>query len=458
MSIQVRSAPGPRGAPLLGSLGSWQGDTAEFLLSLQRDYGEVVRMRLGPMTVHQVTDPQAVRRILQENNANYTRGPLYAQFKLVMGKGLLTSDGPYWRSHRRAVQPLFLKNAVAAIGPNVVEATTEMLDTWEAKARVDEQVDLISDMLRLTLVTLSRSLAAYDISPSVDELKPIVDSVMEVMFKRGTLAEMLPSWLPTARNRRIDEIHRVFGRIVEEARAGHAATGKGPLIDLMESATDPVTGARWTDKEIRDELVTIYVAGYETTAVALTWTLIELANHPWAQEELDAEVEQVLGGDLPEPSTVDQLSWTGMVIDESLRLHPPVWIYPRAATEADVLGEYDVPAGSPILLSPLVSHRNPRVWADPEAFDPRRFTPESVRERPKMAYFPFGAGSRMCLGNAMALMEMRMIITMISQRFRLSLVPGNALEYGDPFISLRPRHDVLVKVEPRARRAVDGRV
>jgi cytochrome P450 len=445
MPTPIRTAPGPRGAPLLGSLGSWRGDTAEFLLCLQRDYGEVVRMRLGPMTVHLVTEPQAVRRILQENNANYTRGPLYDQFKLVMGKGLLTTDGPYWRAHRRAVAPVFLRNAVAAIGPNVVEATTEMLDGWEARARAGEPVELVAEMLKLTLVTLSRSLFAYDIRPSADQVRPVVDSVIEVMFKRGTFAEMVPSWLPTARNRRISEIHRVFDRVVHDVRAGYAATGKGPLIDLMESAADPDTGSRWTDAEIRDELLTIYLAGHETTAVALTWTLISLATHPWAQEELDAEVARVLGGEAPAASSVDELSWTSMVIDESLRLYPPIWIYPRAAIEADVLGGYDIAAGSSILLSPLVSHRNPRVWDNPEAFDPRRFTPEAVRQRPKLTYFPFGAGPRMCLGNFMALMEMRMIVAMISQRFRLNLVPGNTVRYGDPVISLRPRPEVLVK-------------
>ncbi|MEU2873583.1 cytochrome P450 [Streptomyces olivoreticuli] len=443
------SAPGPKGVPVLGSLGSWRRNTAEFLLGLQRDHGEVVRMRLGPMTVHQVTSPEAVRRVLVENNGNYVRGPLYEQFGVVMGKGLLTTDGEFWRGHRRAVQPVFLKNAVTDIIPNIVRATTEMLDEWEGKAARGEPVDLMTEMLRLTLVTLSRSLFAYDIKPSSRVLKLIVDDVVEVMFRRGTASEMLPSWLPTDRQRKIARIHRVFDRIVADVRAGYARTGQGPLISLMEQAEDPTTGRPWTDRQIRDELLTIYLAGHETTAVSLFWTLLAIAEHPHVQEEVDGEIGRVLGGTLPDAQSADALAYTRMVVDESLRMHPPIWIFPRAAVGPDTLDGYGIEAGSSILLSPLVSHHNPRHWDNPMAFDPQRFTPEAVKERPRMAYFPFGAGPRQCVGNFMALLELRTIVAMINQRFRISRIPGDSLQYGSPVISLRPLRDVLVHVRSR---------
>jgi cytochrome P450 len=447
--------PGPRGVPLLGSLGSWHRDTAQFLLSLQRDYGEIVRMRLGPMTVFQVTDPDAVRHVLIDNHANYVRGPLYEQFKIVMGKGLLTTDGEEWRGHRRAVQPVFLKNAIAGIVPNIIQATEEMLESWEAKARAGEPVDLIGEMLRLTLVTLSRSLFGYDIRPSTAELKHVVDGVIEVMFRRGAVSEMLPSWLPTARNRKIAHIHRTFDRVVAEVRGNHASTGEGPLIALMEQATDR-SGEHWTDQEIRDELLTIYLAGHETTAVSLCWTLLAIANHPWLREELDGELDRVLAGGPPTAESVDSLDYTRMVVEESLRMYPPIWIYPRGAVGPDVLGGYEISAGSAILLSPLVSHRNPRLWDQPETFDPQRFSAEAVRQRPRMAYFPFGGGPRLCVGNLMALLELRIIVAMVSQRFRLSLLPGNKLRYGAPLISLRPLDDVLVRLSPRSRQTVSA--
>ncbi|MFI6933305.1 cytochrome P450 [Streptomyces sp. NPDC050287] len=448
----TRTAPGPKGAPLLGSLGPWRRNTADFLLGLQRDHGEMVRMRLGPFTVHQVTHPDAVRRVLVENNANYVRGPLYEQFGVVMGKGLLTTDGEFWRGHRRAVQPVFLKNAVTDIVPNIVEATGEMLDEWEARTARDEPVDLMTEMLRLTLVTLSRSLFAYDIKPSSRVLKRIVDDVVEVMFRRGTPSEMLPSWLPTARNRKIAHIHQVFDKVVRDVRESYARTGEGPLIALMEQATDPVTGEPWTDRQLRDELLTIYLAGHETTAVSLCWTLLSIANHPHVQDELDEEIGRVLGGGTPDAETAADLTYTRMVVDESLRMYPPIWIFPRAAVGPDTLGGYDIEAGSSILLSPLASHHNPRHWDNPLAFDPYRFTPEAVRERPRMAYFPFGAGPRQCVGNSMALLELRIIVAMINQRFRINLIPGDALRYGSPVISLRPLRDVMVRLRPRENR------
>ncbi|WP_093800382.1 cytochrome P450 [Streptomyces sp. Wb2n-11] len=445
------TAPGPKGVPLLGSLGSWRRNTAEFLLGLQRDYGEVVRMRLGPMTVHQVTGPEAVHQVLVKNHGNYVRGPLYEQFGVVMGKGLLTSDGEYWRGHRRAVQPAFQKNAVLGIVPNIVRATEEMLDEWDGKAARGEPVDLMTEMLRLTLVTLSRSLFAYDIKPSSRVLKQIVDDVVEVMFRRGTASEMLPSWLPTDRKRKIDRIHHVFDKVVADVRETYARTGDGSLTSLMEQAVDPVTGEPWTDQEIRDELLTIYLAGHETTAVSLCWTLLSIANHPPVQEELGGEIDRVLGGGPPDAENTDALTYTKMVVDESLRMHPPIWIFPRAAVGPDTLGGYDIEAGSSVLVSPLVSHHNPRYWDNPLAFDPYRFTPQAVRERPRMAYFPFGAGPRQCIGNSMALLELRTIVAMINQRFRISMIPGHALQYGSPVISLRPLRDVMVRLASRDR-------
>ncbi|RLU84916.1 cytochrome P450 [Streptomyces griseocarneus] len=444
-----RRAPGPRGVPLLGSLPQWKGATAEFLLRTQRDHGEVSRIQLGPQTVHLVTAPDAVGRVLKENSGNYVRGTLYEQFRTVMGNGLLTTDGDYWKAHRRAVQPVFLRKAVAAIEPNVVRATNEMLDDWEVRARRGEPVDLVTETLRLTLVTLSNSLFGYDIRPATPVLKDVVNNVIEVMFKHGTVGEMLPSWLPTRRNRLIARDCRIFTRLVTDIRANHAVTGEGRLMELIEAATDPVTGERWSDDEVRDEILTIYLAGHETTAVSLLWTLLSIANHPGVQEELDAELDGVLGGRTPTAQDVEELTYTKQVVDESLRMYPPIWIYPRDTVDADELGGFHIPARSSVLLSPFVSHRNPHYWENPEAFDPHRFDPQKAKERPKMAYFPFGAGARMCIGNFMALLELRMIVAMINQRFRLSLVPGSFLRYGDTSISLRPVSEVLVLPRPR---------
>lgn len=445
----ARTAPGPRGTPGLGSLVPYRRDPAQFLLRLQRDHGQLSRLRMGPYTVHLATSPDAVRRVLTENQSNYVRGKLYDQFRLVMGTGLLTSDGLAWRGHRRAVQPAFAKNAIEAIIPNVVEATSEMITRWEAAERAGEPVDLVTEMMRLTLVTLSKSLFGYDISARTGLLKQVVDDSIEVMFPHGYVTEMLPTWLPTARNRLIRKNRRIYDQVVADIRANHAETGEGVLVRLAERARDPETGEPWSDREIRDELLTIYLAGHETTATAACWTLHSVATHRAVREELEGELGKVLGGADPGAGELPTLDYTRMVIEESLRLYPPIWLYPRDAVEDDVLDGYHIPGGSSLLLSPLVSHRNPAVWENPEAFDPLRFTPEAVRARPRMAYFPFGGGPRMCIGNLMAMLELKIILAMVCQRFRLEPVPGELLRYGGSLISLRPMSEMWVRLRSR---------
>ncbi|MEU4805106.1 cytochrome P450 [Actinosynnema sp. NPDC023587] len=435
-------APGPRGLPLLGNLPQWRAAPAEFLLGLRRDHGGVVRLKIGPYPMHLVTDPAAVYRVLVENNRNYVRGKLYEQFRLVMGDGLLTTDGPVWKAHRRVVQPAFHSGVVNAIVPSVVEATAEMLDRWEVKARAGEPVDLLDEMLRLTLVTLSRSLFGYDPAEAVPAMKRIGDACMELMFPRGLLSEYLPRWAPTARNHRVRHIDRFFTSLIDDIRANHARTGEGRLVDLVERAG-------WTDRQVRDELLTVYLAGHETTATSACWALWAIANHRHVEEELVAEVDRVLGDRAPGAEDLPGLESTGHAVDEALRLYPPIWTFPRDAVDDDVLGGYDVPGGTSILLSPLVSHRDPDVWENPEAFDPRRFAGDAGRERARLSYFPFGGGARLCVGKEMALLELRTIVAMVLRRFRLEAVPGRFLRYGQSMISLRPQHGVRVRLRLR---------
>ncbi|MBG0566144.1 cytochrome P450 [Actinoplanes aureus] len=449
-----RQAPGPRTRGPFGSLLPYRRDPAEFLLTMQRDHGEVVRMKFGPYLVHLVTDPDAVRRVLIENQGNYCRGRFYEQFKLVMGEGLLTTDGERWRAHRRAVQPAFARDAIRGIGPNVVGATHEMLSRWDDAAQRSEPVDLVTEALRVTLVTLSTSLFDYDIRPSVPMLKQVVEDSIETMFPHGYVREMLPRWLPTSRNRLVAANRRRLDQVVDDVRAAQPRRA-GSLVDLTESARDP-DGRPWTDQEIRDELLTIYLAGHETTATALCWTLHSIAQHRWVAEKLEAEVDQVLAGRDPTVADLDRLPYTQMVVQEALRLFPPIWLYPRDATGDDVLAGYHIPAGSSLLLSPFVSHRNPRIWENPEAFDPSRFDAAAERERPRMSYFPFGGGPRQCIGNTMALLELRMIVAMVVSRYRFELVPGSFVRYGDSLISMRPTPDMLLRLRPRARSVLTG--
>ncbi|MEU6412215.1 cytochrome P450 [Microbispora sp. NPDC046933] len=445
-------APGPRGGrSLVRNVVMWRKDPAGFLLAAARDHGGVARLQLGPYLTHLVTDPAAVYRVVVENHRNYTRGRLYEQFKLVMGRGLLTSDGAYWRGHRRGVQPLFLSKAIGAIVPNVVEATNEMLDRWERSAADGEPVDLVAEMLRLTMVTLSRSLFGYDVDDAVPAVKRVVDAGLELMFMHGMISEKLPRWVPNARNRQIREIQGFLNEFVATIRDNHSRTGQGPLVELMEAAVDPETGRRWTDQEIRDELITVYMAGHETTATAAAWTLHAIATHSWIDEELTGEAQRVLAGRDPVHADADQLTFAGMVVQEALRMYPPIWIYPRDAIGDDELNGYHIPAGSSVVLSPLVSQRNPELFPNPQVFDPHRFAGDAVKRLPRLSYYPFGGGPRMCVGNLMALLELKLIISMIAQRFRLEPVSGAQVPYGHSIISLRPEGELRVRLRPRTR-------
>lgn len=443
-----RRAPGPSGLPLLGSLPAWKKDTAAFLQQVNREHGQVARVRLGPIDMHLVTDPTAVQRVLVDNNSNYVRGTLYEQFATVMGSGLLTTDGPRWRSHRRAVQPVFLRKAVDALAPNIVEATNDMLDNWETLSRNGESVDLLDETLRLTLDTLSRSLFNYDISPSVADLRHAVEGVIEIMFKRGTLSEMLPSVIPTKRRALVRDTRTRLHKMVEEVRARKYATGTSQLLELMDAAVDPETGQPWTAEEVRDEILTIYLAGHETTATALYWTLVSIAENPDIAAALDRELDQILGDRVPEFSDVAALDLTNRIVKESLRLYPPIWIFPRDAVDDDELGGYDISAGTSVLLSPLVAHRDERIWDNPNRFNPDRFLPAQHQQRHRMSYFPFGAGARMCIGNHLAELELALMVAMIRQRFDLD-VDHSANTFGAPLISLRPLGDTRIKIRPR---------
>lgn len=441
-------APGPNGLPLLGSMLQWRDRPIDFVLRMRDTYGGVVRVQLGPTTMHILSDPEAVSHVLTTNNKNYRRGTVYEQFKLFMGSGLLTTDGEDWRDHRRAVSSPFLKNSVAAVVPSIVAVTNQILDEWEEKAESGQPVDLLAEMMRLTLQTLSRALFSYDISPSVGQLKYIVDVGIDIMFKHGYITEMLPEWVPTSRNRTVKKNRAYLHQMAADIRASYATTGKGHLVELMEAAKDPGTGESWSDERIRDEILTIYLAGHETTATGLFWTLASIADQPEVGERLDEEIGRVLGGEAPDAGTVDKLDYVRMVVDESLRLHPPIWGYPRDAIETDTVCGYEIPAGSSLLLSPLAAQHNPEFWPEPFRFDPERFAAGAVRERPRFAYFPFGGGARMCVGNLMALLEMQIVTAMVNQRFQLSLDSGRYPRYGDSLISLRP-DEVLVRLRSR---------
>lgn len=436
--------PGPRGLPLIGSLLDYWKDPAGFLMSTRFAHGAVSRIRMGPYLFTLATSPSATRRVLLENHGNYRRGKLYKQFELVMGLGLLTTDHADWRPHRRVMQPAFMRSAMEGYFPYVQEQTEAMLKRWRASAAAGEPIELVGETLRLASAVITSALFGFDIDDQAQRLKTVVDESIDIMFPHGSIGEMLPEWFPTKRNRRVARNRRILHGLAADIRESKDRRGESRLLKLLEEAAtsedDP-----WESDEVRDEILTIYLAGHETTAVALCWSLLSVANLPQIRERLEQEVDAV---DVVTFDRLSDLSYTEAVVSETLRLYPPIWLFPRDAIADDEIDGYFVPSDSSVLLCPLIAHRDPDVWPSPEVFDPNRFLADAP-PRPKTAYFPFGLGARQCVGNIMAMMELKAVLATVTREFQLELLPSSLLRYGDSIVSLRPISEVWVRLNPR---------
>ena len=438
-----RRAPGPGKEPLLmGSLHEMRSNPMRLLLRLQREHGDVARMRLGPYVVHLVAHPEHIKYVLQDNNSNYARGRMYHQFKCFMGQGLLTNDGPAWINHRRMAQPLFNRRSVDAMATTMTDHIGAMLDRWEEYARGHKLFDIVPEMMHLSLGILSRIMFSVDLREEAESLAPAVRFSLTAMIFSGDMSQFFPSWLPLPYHRRVRRDRRLLHAVMDRIIAAHR--GDNPpddLVTLLLSAGG--------DAEIRDEMMTIFLAGHETSGTGLSWMLYALSRHTEVRNRLEREIEDVLGGRTPVLGDLEQMPYSRMVVEEALRLYPPIWLYPRDAARDDQIGGYHIPAGSSVFVSPYVTHRHPAFWDNPEAFDPERFTPEQVAARPRYTYFPFGGGQRQCIGNHMAMLQLQLALVMIAQRYRLHVAPGHPVEQGF-LVSLRPLHGILMTLRHRA--------
>lgn len=446
-----RRAPGPGGSVLFGALSSFKKDTLKLLVELQRRYGGIVRTKMGPYLVHQVTAPEHVKHVLQSNSGNYARGRFYQGFKLFFGHGMLTTDGAEWKTRRAVSQPFFLRARLRAGAPAITDTVNELLDSWSGPAERGEPVDITDDMMRLAMGVLGRLLYGVDLRVYADRLLPAVRFALKAMILTGELKQMLPRWVPTSYQRQLKQHQRVLNGVMDEIIALHRR-GEGQddsVVAALLHATHDVTGKPFTNTQIRAELKTLFLAGHETTGCALTWTLYAVAQHADVRRTLEKELTDVLGGRVPTADDLPNLPYLRQVVDESLRLYPPIWLFPRDAIEDDEIGGYHVPAGTTVLIPLYAAHHNADTWENPEAFDPQRFCP-AHRARDRYDYFPFGGGARKCIGMDLALLEIQLAVAMIAQRYRLSLVAGHPVTPG-ALVSLRPLPNVLMTISPIAR-------
>jgi cytochrome P450 len=431
--------PGPAGYPLVGMVPAVARiGMPEVLRQSWEQYGDVVRLRLPGKSVILLAHPDHVKRVLSDNRANYEKGVTYDNFRLLAGNGLITSEGDFWKRQRRLAAPAFHGDAIAALATTMTAAATDMLATWDAAG--DKRFDLHHEMTQLTLRIVGESLFGQDLAADGDLSTPAFGVALHAVIERSNAFFSFPLWMPTPGNVRLRRalrlLDRLVFRVIERYRKGESRGGQ--LLAMLVGAVDEETREQMNDRQLRDEVITMYLAGHETTALMLTWAWHLLSHHPEVTEKLEAELASVLGGRVPTSADVPRLRYTRMVIDESMRLYSPTWTVARDVREDDEIDGYRIPAGTMVMLSQYVTHRRPDVWPDPLRFDPERFTPEAIKQRHRFAYFPFSAGPRVCIGNTFSLMVGTLILATVCQRYRMRPVLPREIP-PDVQITYRPK-------------------
>jgi cytochrome P450 len=453
--MSLRYPPGPKSISPLGVTTQFRHDPLGFTMTLFRDYGDFVTL---PGPFYQpgflLTNPDLLHEVLVKQADKFQKPPIFKKiFRSSFGQGLVWSDGEFWKRQRRLAQPAFHHKRIQGYAASMLNETRRMLTDWQDGQwrHIDE------DMHDLTLRIVVDALFQAKITAAGDAIRAAMLELSEAITEQAMnpLKAFLPDWLPTSVTRRkarasarLDGI--VYGLIEARRQSGGDS---GDLLSMFLLAEDEETGERMTDQQVRDEVMTMFIAGHETTAVALTWAWVLLAQHPAVEAKLQAELEQVLAGRPPTLADLPHLPYTELLVKEVLRLYPPAWVIFRQSLTRIELGGYEVPAGAIISIIPYTLHRHPHYYEQPEQFWPERFGPDSSGEilekrLPRFAYLPFGGGPRICIGHSFALMEARLLLATIAQKYRLQLSPGHQVE-PNPLATLGCKGSVPMHVTAR---------
>lgn len=440
----IASPPLRKGLPLVGVLPQFRRNPPEFLQSLARDHGDLVHYRLGSQDVYLVSKPDWIRDILVTHQTNFTKSRFLERAKILLGEGLLTSEGEFHHRQRRLVQPAFHRDRLIGYASSMVEGTARARELWTDGA----QLDMSREMMHLTLSVVAKTLFSANVTSEADNIGAALTQVMVlfdmVLMPFSEWIEKLP--LPHVRRfqKARDFLDRTIYGIIAERRA--SKEDKGDLLSMLLLAQDEENATGMTDRQIRDEALTLFLAGHETTANALMWTWYLLSQNPSAAAKFYEEVDRVLEGRLPAFDDLPQLKYTEGVFAEAMRLYPPAWVVGRRAKTEYAIGQFIVPARAILMMSPWVVHRDPRWFPDPDQFIPDRWSVAS--DRPKFSYFPFGGGTRVCIGERFAWMEGVLLLATIAQRWRFKLVPGHPIA-SSALITLRAKHGMKMVAERR---------
>lgn len=476
-AAEPKRAPGPMGRDSIRAMGEIRRDPCAAFQNLVDRYGDIVRIDLSGQTFFVVNAPDLVEQVFVARQHNYGKTLNAKVAAMALGKGLLTNDGESWTRQRRTIQPLFARRQLDRFSENMITAAERTLDGWAARPD-GQRLDISAEINALSLDVTGQALFGVDLS---DDAVHLHEALVEILRCVGKAMTSLLTWLPARipgvspdlalrlqapRWRKLDAavdiLDGVVDRLIRERQA-QQQDDRHDLLGLLLAARDEAGATAMSPGQVRDELKTFLLVGHDTTAYSLAWTLLLLSNHPEARERLVAEIDTVLGDRHPTPADLDQLTWTSAVIEESMRLYPPSWLIERQAIADDVLGGYDVPAGSTVYVATYLLHHDPRSWPNPEGFDPRRFLPENRQvvfpspggdpnppARPRYAYLPFGAGQRQCIGLGFARIQAKLLLAMLTQRYLFDLAPGARIvpEYT---LTLRPQSGLPMVMRRRTR-------
>jgi cytochrome P450 len=443
----VAKLQGPKNPPLVGHLHAFRSNPLKFLIKAAREHGDLVYFRVASQHMYLVNHPDYVREILVTNQSNFLKSRALQRSKVLLGEGLLTSEGQHHLRQRRLVQPAFHRERLAGYAAAMSECAVRARQGWQAGSTMDVSVE----MARLTLSVVAKTLFSADVESEASEIGEAMTAVLQMFqllvmpFSEYLVKLPLPSVRRFEKARaRLDST--IYGLIRERRESGQDT---GDLLSMLLFAQDEEKdNSGMTDKQVRDEALTLFIAGHETTANALSWTWYLLSQHPEVERRLHQEIDAVLGDRAPELADVPNLRYAEMILSEALRLYPPAWAIGRMAKSSFELGGIEIPAKSICILSPYLVHRDARWFPDPQKFDPERWTPEARESRPKFAYFPFGGGARVCIGERFAWMEGVIVMAALAQKWKLRLVPGQSVE-PLPLITLRVKNGLRMIAEPR---------
>lgn len=446
MKVAYYQPPGPRGHWFTGNLPEFRKGRLAFLAQCAREFGDVVGLRFANRRIWLVSHPDMIEEILVTRNQDFIKHFALRLNPLLLGKGLLTSEGDFWLRQRRLVQPAFVKSRLASYANEMVESTARLLSGW----RPGETRLIRTEMMNLTLDIAARTMFHADAAGEARDVSQALEILQHAFTNRFSGAILIPQWLPTPGNirlrravRRLDAI--IYGFIRQRRQSGE---DKGDLLSLLLNARDADDGTRMSDQQVRDEAMTLFLAGHETTALSLSWAWYLLSQHPEAEARLLAEINEVLPGRPPVFEDVARLKYTEAVLLETMRLYPPAYTIGREALRDTTIGGHAVPKGLTVLMSQWVVQRDGRFFEAPESFRPERWLGDAAKKVPKFAYFPFGGGPRLCVGNTFALVEMALILATLTPRFRFTLQPGTKIE-PQPTFTLHPLPGVPAMITPR---------